>query len=605
MKSRNLLRTFSMIAIVLSFGTMSSVLLAQNTISFQYCNAIAAGGALGCALGENPIDCTWLQGIYDACIANATALATPTPPPPSPPTPCTIGIQPEARPAPGSRSKGGMSPRDQSSSVPCIVLVDPVIELQNQTHTDIVQDPQTLATLGTVVTGVAADSAARVVVRIYANSPGDQLTVNLAAPPNDMLGPPFGTLRTILPADGGQSNPSQVTVTAVSTSAGPMGFVLYVPPPDFSRGSTDDTLAYRTAIITAQPSATSANYSATVSIWRPPVILVHGLWGDVSDWNNFTPFLTDSRFSTPGSYTVHRANYNYPTNGTLSNSVPGYTLLLKYAHTNSLGFAYNAPIVLSEIQEAIVDFRQLRQAAAAQVDVVAHSMGGTVTRKLEYLSQYTDGSSFGMGNVHKLITIGTPHLGSPLAGQLIQDGCVQEEFASSSRFAIDTVTVGGQPFTGGVGDLQGDGFNDGLLSNALLEIGTSTPHEVPTMPIAATMIAAVNGQSNTSMLNCMACKAEAIRACPGSALAASLTPLGWPTVFGGQPSDAVVPLNSQLNGNLSGLQFNGIIHSAGLEDLDFTGPGELDPLSNVNPIQTAVIGALNLSINNSLFTPLP
>jgi hypothetical protein len=195
-----------------------------------------------------------------------------------------------------------------------------------------------------------------------------------------------------------------------------------------------------------------------------------------------------------------------------------------------------------------------------------------------------------------------------LASQLLQDGCVQNLFAAGGRFAIATVTAGGVPTTGGVGDLQGDGFYDSLLSNALLEIQTSTQHEVPTLPIGATMVAAVNPPSNTSGLSCTGCKASLIRSCPGSALGANLTPLGWPNVFGGPPSnasDAIVPINSQLNGNLSALQLSGIIHSAGLEDLDFTGPGELDPVSGTNIIQTAVIGALNLSVKNSAFTPLP
>ena len=105
-------RTFSIVLALRLFAITMGTLRAQNTISFQYCNAIAAG-ARGCALGENPIDCFWLQGIYDACIANAIELATPTPPPPSPSTPCTNGTQPEARPASGSEALGFAGPTEQ------------------------------------------------------------------------------------------------------------------------------------------------------------------------------------------------------------------------------------------------------------------------------------------------------------------------------------------------------------------------------------------------------------------------------------------------------------------------------------------------------------
>jgi len=400
-----------------------------------------------------------------------------------------------------------------------------------------------------------------------------------------------------------------------------MGFVVYVPPQDFSRSgqaaASDNAAAFRGVTVMATSLATASNNTANITLWRPPVILVHGLWGDQSDWNNFTPFVAsttgtpgDPRFNIPGSYSVHRGNYNYPIGGSLSNSNPNYANLSS-ARSNSLGFEFNAPVVLNQIQEAIVDFRQSMQAAATQVDVVAHSMGGTVTRRLEYLPQYTDGSSFGMGNVHKLITIGTPHLGSNLAGQLLQDGCVRNVFALKTRFAINTVSAGGMPTTGGVGDLQGDGFNDANLSNALIEIQASTPQEVPTFTIAGTMIAALQPPSNTSNLACSApCNAATIRECGvlfGSTLGNSLTPLGWPSVFGAPPnaSDAVVPLNSQLNGNLSAPQVFGVIHSAGLEDLDFTGPAELDPSSDIDTIQNYVIGALNLSVNSSFFSLLP
>jgi hypothetical protein len=43
-------------------------------------------------------------------------------------------------------------------------------------------------------------------------------------------------------------------------------------------------------------------------------------------------------------------------------------------------------------------------------------MGGLVVRQAEQLAGFLGTDSFGYGYVHELITIGTPHLGSPLAG---------------------------------------------------------------------------------------------------------------------------------------------------------------------------------------------
>lgn len=606
-------RVLSAMVVVLLFGYVQPGLKAQNTVSFQYCNAAFLGGELGCQLSDNPTDCAWIQSIYQTCVANANSLPPPPPSPPSPSTPCSPPILLEARPA-TMVGKMTMSPRDQSSSsVPCIVLVDPVIALQNQAGTGVVQNPQTLATSGALVTGAAADSATRVVVRVYANSPGDQLTVSLQPPQGDTLGPPFGTLQTILPADGGQSSSSQVTVTAVNTSVGPMGFVLYLPPQDFSRGGSDNGAPSRSVTIAAMSSATGFNSTASITIWRPPVVLVHGIWGDSWDWNNFTPFVAsttgtpgDSRFND-SQYKVHRAKYNYPA-GSVSNVNPSYLFLQSGITTNSLGFAFNAPGVLLDIQQAIQDFRQLKQAAATQADVVAHSMGGTVVRTLEYLSGYTDRTSFGLGNVHKLITIGTPHLGTPLAGQLLQDTCVRGIFATQGKFAITSLNVNGQPANGGVGDSQGDGLNWNSLSPALRDIQADNPipHEVPTFPIGAYLITGTGPSSNTGGLNSSSTASHLRAACFlfGSTLAASFTPSGWDDVFAGENNDALIPLTSQLNGANSTYYVSGVIHAAALEDLGFTGPGELDQ-SSTSMIQMFVTDVLNAKLTDDRFSLLP
>lgn len=164
----------------------------------------------------------------------------------------------------------------------------------------------------------------------------------------------------------------------------------------------------------------------------------------------------------------------------------------------------------------------------------------------------------------------------------------------------------GTTVSGGVGDLQGDGTNDGSLSVALLNIQGPTGHEIPTLTVAGTMIAAASPPSNTSSLSCLLpCPTADIRTMCSSPLAANLTPLGWPNVFSGQPSAAVVPLNSQWNGNSGEPVVSGVIQSAGLEDLDFTGPGELDVPDNSSAMDVIVVGALNASVNSSLFTVLP
>ena len=72
----------------------------------------------------------------------------------------------------------------------------------------------------------------------------------------------------------------------------------------------------------------------------------------------------------------------------------------------------------------------------------------------------------------------------------------------------------------------------------------------------------------------------------------ALNPTGWSGVFFGQDSDAVVPLRSQLNGRSDAplAPLTGIIHSAGMEKLSFTGPTELDFDS---PVPARIINLLN------------
>ncbi len=392
----------------------------------------------------------------------------------------------------------------------------------------------------------------------------------------------------------GTASGSQLQVTAVDTGAGPMAFALYLPPQDFSRGGDDDNAAQR--FVSIQMNSLSVqSYSGTtgIAILRPPVVLVHGLWDNSVAWDHF-----DSLENDPSSrFFVQRADYSYSP-GAISASNPFYSAsVLSKAAMSALGFAFNAPLVHREIDNVITNFRLAYQAAAVQADVVAHSMGGTITRTVEGLPEYIGPESFGLGNVHKLITIGTPHLGTPLATQLLQanNSCIRNLLAKKGKLSLSSATVGGSSVSGAVGDLEGDGLG-GTLSPALQKIGTSNGHEIPTA-----LISGIMAQGNLSGLNYSAAAAYLRFKC-SDPLAQSLTVGGWPNIFR-QDSDAIVPLTSQLNNSL-GAGFSGLIHSAGVESLGFSGPGELDP-DQQTLIPSTVIQLLNAPVSSGAFTPLP
>src|SRR5450759_3737346 len=113
-------------------------------------------------------------------------------------------------------------------------------------------------------------------------------------------------------------------------------------------------------------------------------------------------------------------------------------------------------------------------------------MGGVVTRTLENLPGYS-AESYAAGTINKLITFGTPHLGSPIATQLMENEniCIRGILALKKNISLVSATVDGSPVNGAMLDLRGDGWGGGL-SPALVAIQSGvTP--VPTALIAGEM----------------------------------------------------------------------------------------------------------------------
>jgi hypothetical protein len=209
-------------------------------------------------------------------------------------------------------------------------------------------------------------------------------------------------------------------------------------------------------------------------------------------------------------------------------------------------------------------------------------MGGDIARTMALSGDFRSNYTFGQGLIHKLVTIGTPHFGTPLATQMLQDANSCVRHILDERFSFSSVSFGAFTVAGAVGDLSGDG-NGGHLSEALSALSGPSP-----FPIA--YIAAKMSSSNLSVLDCDICHAGEIRAyCyhHGDPLAKSLTSSGWPSVFG-QDSDAIVPLTSQLGGG-SGITLTGVIHSYGVRQLGFRGPSELDDESDIFPTITDLL----------------
>lgn len=449
-------------------------------------------------------------------------------------------------------------------------------------------DTEELASGGIMVSNIAADGVTQAVVRIPANYPGETLNVTLQDENGNPCGGDDGVADdggVFALGDSSQSADCNVDVTAVATtSAGPMAFVVYLSSENYARNPQqypqDQTTESRAISLKIQ-SDDDPNYKLTTnaSVIRPPVVLVHGLWGMKEDWSR-DGFEMAIAAEISGIF-VQAVDYyspllqvtaTYPTYANLGLNTP--------IPSSALGFSYNAGIVNTQIRKSISDFKESYDAASVTADIVAHSMGGDIVRTMALNSWFTTNDTYGHGPVNKLMTIGTPHLGSPLATQLLEDSnaCVRNQLSDAQKWSFITVTTNTGMINGGVGDLQGDGFGGGL-SDALKQLHNAGP-----LPFPMARLSATTDINNLSSLDCTPssdwpCDSWWLRqiACPTSPLATNLTSTLWNTVFG-QNNDAVVPIISQLNGGSVGPNVPtqpGLIHSVGMETLDFSPPTEL------------------------------
>ncbi|GBE05314.1 alpha/beta hydrolase family protein [bacterium BMS3Abin10] len=173
---------------------------------------------------------------------------------------------------------------------------------------------------------------------------------------------------------------------------------VYRAPENFVRWQTteednDKELPYRYLQPTLDISAYFQNGGdplTQIRLRRPPVILVHGLWGSREAWDEFEP-----GFNSDGLYDILRVDYSEDEEGQVR-SVADH--------------AYKLELGIIEKRKALI-----RQGfAATKVDVIAHSLGGLLTR--EYCQQY---NAECQKRIRRFITIATPHFGSELADLLL------------------------------------------------------------------------------------------------------------------------------------------------------------------------------------------
>jgi pimeloyl-ACP methyl ester carboxylesterase len=272
------------------------------------------------------------------------------------------------------------------------------------------------ATLPTRI-GVMADGVSQLLLRVQTTN---AITFSVS--------PRIGQLRA-LTADS--ANSTTVTIQPVRDTHGfSWAFALFIAPDDLPGANVR-----KEVVISAREPGKAG--SVRLRVENPPVLLVHGLWSNSATWDGLRTYL-EQKDHTICSEPECIVNYG------AEQPAPSFD---PRATTADDQFAVNH---LIEKTANTLNTIRAEGLAVAQVDVVAHSLGGLIARARVALTDtnraYRRKDNFQRGDFHKLITVGTPHQGTPAADFLISNRCVRstllgnvklQEYMAGLGFPLD------------------------------------------------------------------------------------------------------------------------------------------------------------------------
>jgi hypothetical protein len=441
-----------------------------------------------------------------------------------------------------------------------LTVVDPIPELvdPNNPPAYIADDIRSVSFSGRRVSGVAADGVAKLVLQLEIDPPTTG-TVTLSIEDPDLETP--SSQDGILFNMGGTESGTTITVPVNKVGSSAYALALYYSPEDFVRPETvvaDETARERTIYIKADYRGTQTSFP--IRITRPPVILIHGLWGSRIGWDEFRPLHCVENHITDDDDRFWIRVFDYET-------------------TNDESFDINSRRVFAQTSQAVRNYKRDEDVAAVQVDAVTHSMGGVLARAAYGLEVFwTNEPTFGEGYFHKVINIGTPHFGSPWAATIIGHAVGFFKSIFSHTLNIDPTSDALKDLAWGSSAIQHLTGTEGPLSHNI--IGTCP--EPISIPIDY-FLAAINHSGSGENFEFFS------------------------QIFDGQENDLIVGADSQRGGFAVGAstisEFSPVIHSGNswLEKISGNTVYETQHFS----IAQKAIQLLNQPLRSNLFASLP
>jgi len=140
-----------------------------------------------------------------------------------------------------------------------------------------------------------------------------------------------------------------------------------------------------------------------------PVIFIHGLMGNLKDWDKTVSEVSKGKYFDMVFHEKNKIYHNF-----FGEKVTNWYWNVSYYTTNILEESINGNLTLYALRfKKIIDHIK-KLTGKDKVIIIAHSMGGLISKKYMTLSPET------WENVYKLLTVATPNLGFGISVNIIK-----------------------------------------------------------------------------------------------------------------------------------------------------------------------------------------